>query len=114
MKKTIFNNLFVLFFALALLNVFAINAQQNEVQTKVISGTLVDDTGLPVTGTLLYNSLVEAITGKDGEFSIKVPLTKDDRIVINEEGYQLKTVNVVDGSIAEPNVILHKRSTIEV
>lgn len=113
MKKTIFNNLFVLFFALALLNVFAINAQQNEVQTKVISGTLVDDTGLPVTGTLLYNSLDEAITGKDGEFSIKVPLTKDDRIVINEEGYQLKTVNVVDGSISEPNIILHKHRTIE-
>lgn len=114
MKKYIFNNLFVLLFILMLtaFNPFLIIAQEGK-QTKVISGTVTDDSGLPVAGTVLYNSIEEIVTDKNGNFSITIPVTTDDQIVINEKGYQTKVINIYDGVFTDNNIVLLKNRTID-
>lgn len=113
MKKNIFNNLFVLFFIMIAFSTYQLNAQENEKQTKVISGKLIDDSGLPVAGSVLFNSIEEVVSDRNGNYSIKVPLVNDDQIVINERGYQLNVVDVHNGLLANSDIVLQKLKTID-
>lgn len=111
MKKTIINNLSVLFLFILLIPSQSF-AQGKEVQSKDISGVLLNEQGFPISGTLLFSSVGEAVTDKTGGFTIKVHPLRDDNIVVNEEGYEMATISVYNGAIEHDEIVLKKNSAI--
>mgnify|MGYP000851928914 CR=1 FL=1 len=113
MKKIIFNNLFALSFLIAFSFALPSHAQEAAEKASVISGILVDDSGLPLSGTVLSSSLEAVVTNRGGEFTIKVSDTRDDQIVIYEEGYQLKVIDVYDGFAPDDEFVMKKHKPID-
>ena len=78
-------------------------------QTKTITGTVVDQTGVPVIGAsviLANNSSVGTITDLDGNFSLSVPV--GSTLNVSFIGYTTQTITVGSGNVY--NVVLQEDS----
>lgn len=113
MKKNSFNNLFLLYFVVMVFGIFQLGAQEKEEETKIISGRLIDDSGSPVAGSVISNSLEEVVTDKNGAYSINVPVTSDDQIVVEETGYQPRIVKIYNGILSESDIVLQKHKPVD-
>lgn len=113
MKKIINKKLLMLFIALGMLSVCAINAQEGEVSTTAVSGMLVDESERPLANVVLFNSVDETVSGADGSFTINVPVTGSDHIVIDEDGFRSKIILVNNGTIQDEKIVLQRKRSID-
>lgn len=113
MKRKIFKNILMLFIALGWFNFPAIDAQNGDVPTKDISGTVVNESGRPLKDIVVYSSYETTITDAEGTFSIKIPVTMTDRIVVDETGYKTSIVESREGGISKDSIVLVKKRIID-
>jgi len=107
MRKTILSIPFVLF--LLCINPVSTRAQsKSNLVTVDVSGYVIDDSGQPLSGILMKagKSAEIAITGENGEFSIKSGII--DHIGIDVEGFEHVTIHIDAGSMESDTILLQR------
>ncbi len=107
MRKTILSIPFVLF--LLCINPVSARAQSKKnLVTVDVSGYVIDDSGQPLSGILMKagKSAEIAITGENGEFSIKTGIV--DHIGIDVEGFEHVTIHIDAGSMESDTIMLQR------
>lgn len=72
-------------------------------QNKTVSGTVTEEDGTPLAGvtvTLDGGTKTSVTTNKDGKFSIQVPATGEQKLVLTHAGFVPKTINAGESPIA--------------
>lgn len=91
-------------------NVSEMNAQKENIPTITVSAQIVDEWERPLEGIVVYNSISTVITDKEGRFSIEVPSTYSDKLIIEEDGFKTLTIEIRDENI--PEIITLKKNRI--
>jgi len=109
----ILKHLLIFIALLAMQGIVTISAQ--EVQTTTVTGQVVDESGNPLQGITVksFNLKNSVLTNNNGEFSINVTATEQDRIVISEPGYNLNILTVEPGQSTAGEVSMARTRLID-
>lgn len=109
----ILKHLLIFIALLAMHGIITLSAQ--EVQTTTVTGQVVDESGNPLQGITVksFNLRSSVLTNNNGEFSINVTATKQDRIVISEPGYNFNILTVEPGQSTAGEVSMVKTRLID-
>ncbi|WMI65213.1 SusC/RagA family TonB-linked outer membrane protein [Aestuariibaculum sp. YM273] len=90
-------------------------AQETESSTAVISGTVVNSNGEPVSNVFVksFEAKGKSITNKEGGFSLEVTSLDIDKIVIEEDGYLLSITETNFGVLENPTIVLTSSNFME-
>ncbi|MBN1925420.1 MAG: SusC/RagA family TonB-linked outer membrane protein [Prolixibacteraceae bacterium] len=108
MKQIISIKLLVILAIIVNIQLFA---QEEEFATVSVKGKVLGENAEPLSNIELkaFMSNDIALTNAQGEFEIDVVENRTDRITIDEPGYLLKVVAVMNGNLTEENLVLEKQ-----
>ena len=109
----ILKHLLIFIALLAMQGIITLSAQ--EVQTTTVTGQVVDESGNPLQGITVksFNLRNSVLTNNNGEFSINVTATEQDRIVVSEPGYNPNILAIEPGQSTAGEVSLVKTRLID-
>ncbi|MFO7853421.1 MAG: SusC/RagA family TonB-linked outer membrane protein [Bacteroidota bacterium] len=104
----------LIFTALLALQGFITLAAQ-EVQTTTVTGQVLDESGNPMPGVTVksFNLKNSVLTDSNGEFSIAVTASEEDRIVVSEAGYNLYVITIEPGQSSAGEIPMVKTRMID-
>ncbi|MEO8253700.1 MAG: TonB-dependent receptor plug domain-containing protein, partial [Flavobacterium sp.] len=110
MMKIKIANILMLFATIGIFSSASLQAQDSQLATSIVKAKILDESGKPITQVLVKSFFAndKALTNFDGNFSIKVD-PKKDQLVIATDDYEPNSIQVIDGTIDNKDIVLVKK-----
>ena len=115
MKNAIIKSLLLVVFFIGILGVFDSYAQKEKIQTTAVSAQVVDENSTPLPNIVIKSFYGHdlVISDNEGKFSINVASERTDRLFLNQNGYKVQIVDVLEGKKLEKPIVLKKNNLID-